>query len=297
VNEHLPLTLRIQWAIAKSDVPREIRHLILTMAMTATSTTGKGLSSQATIGKLMGCDARTVRRYEAELESLPDSPVAIERTRRGGKGGKGRLPDEWTLVLKRTTVSVSDGIPSGQLCPIETSRSGQGDPVGLVAEADKRKSRSGQKPTAEADTGVLLSTYDLRSKDLRSNSAPRKPRKRVTDSPPVPGVHELKIHYVEQLELHRKVKAEFGDAWSRAMKAFGKLVTRHGLEPAKLLVTNAMKADPQYNRRINPWELVDDALKWIGPQPKANAKKPDVQRGGYDPGWGKNNPLADGGGE
>lgn len=77
------------------------------------------------------------------------------------------------------------------------------------------------------------------------------------------------------------------------MKAFGDLVTTHGLEVAKSIVTRAV--GDSYTRRINPWELVEDANKWIGVKPKAGGTV-QVQRGVVDEAsaqdWGKDGAKA-----
>lgn len=54
------------------------------------------------------------------------------------------------------------------------------------------------------------------------------------------------------------------------MKAFGELVTTHGLDGAKTIVSRAL-AD-EYARRIEPWALVDDAVRWLGKRPLSAGK-------------------------
>jgi hypothetical protein len=62
------------------------------------------------------------------------------------------------------------------------------------------------------------------------------------------------------------------------MKAFGELLDKRSLEKAKAIVSRAL--DDPYTKRINPWELVQDANKHLGspPQP-ARPRSVSVQRG------------------
>lgn len=123
--------------------------------------------------------------------------------------------------------------------------------------------------------------------------AARGSRKKDPEEPSADS-HQLKIHYVEEFKKHRGgEEPDFGETWSRAMQAFGKLCRRKGgLTGAKGIVSRAL-ADP-YVRRINPWELVEDANKHVGPRPGQQALR--VQTAGTDESaaqqWGRDGARA-----
>jgi len=118
---------------------------------------------------------------------------------------------------------------------------------------------------------------------------PRGSRGKAPEQPSADS-HLLKVHYADEYKKRRGNgdEPDFGDRWSRAMQAFGKLCRlKGGLVAAKAIVSNALANE--YCQRINPWELVDDANKHR--QPPKTAGRVVVQRGGTDESkaqtWGK----------
>lgn len=87
-------------------------------------------------------------------------------------------------------------------------------------------------------------------------------RKTAPEKVPVVGAHELKLHYLSEFQKHRTAEAKFTPAqWSRAMKALGELVTAHGLEESKRIVSTALQQlpTPTFTPKVNPWDIVANA--------------------------------------
>jgi hypothetical protein len=247
-----PYTLRVQLAVMASALPKETRHLIHVMAISAGNETGIGRAGQERLAAAMGVSDRHVRSLLAELQSPDSFPVRVERRARFRADGRGRTSDEWRLVLVEGT--------NRNTVPPEQPSAGTARRTNRNATTDQPEHRSG----------------DLRSglrSGLRSSSAPRS-RKRETA--PVAGSHELKLHYVAEYERTRRTKPEFGKRWSRAVKAFGEMVKDHGLDGAKAIVTRALS--DQFVKRISPWQLAEDANNHKGAAAKGRPGVP-VQRG------------------
>ncbi len=283
-----PLTLRIQEAASQSDLPKDARHLIHVMCVYANSKTGEGWHGQETLAKYMGCSDRHVRALLADLSRDDSVPVRVERQARYA-GVRGRTSDRWRLVLtahlpehhsgkeeriNRNDVPAEappDGGSTGTPRPIyrntttDLPERGSGDPRSEPrSEPRSNSARSTSRPKSGSSSGS--------SKKAKKASAKAKPKAQPT---PVPGAHDLKVHYCAEFEKHRGAKPEFGKRWSRAVKAFGELVTTHGLDKSKTIVSRALS--DSYARRIEPWNLVDDAVRWLGAQPQG-ANKHAVQR-------------------
>ena len=161
-----PLTFRLMHAVAASDLPAHLRHFSLTLALLADAETGRGYYSQGAIAKAMGCSDRQVRSNFRELESRTDSPVRVERRRRGTADGKGRSSDEWQIVLtpdglNRKPTSGSDSehetAPTGSPLPLEPTSTGSPLPVtGDLFEGLNRKSATAQPEVCDSSTGSPL---------------------------------------------------------------------------------------------------------------------------------------------
>ena len=276
------LVFQLQKAICSSPVGdgpgalnRETRHLLMVMALLADGRTGVGTSSQETIAHAMGCSARHIRGLLAAYTARTDTPIILSRRRRGA--ALGRTSDEYTLSLRpsqpaQCSASASSSQPE-QHSSSDTVPNRNLVPLRLTPEPERHDSRSGtpRQPKRNSSSGGHLSDQ---LSDQRS-SAPR--RKDAPVVVPVAGAHELKLHYIAEFKRTRAIEPQFGKRWSRAMKAFGELVTTHGLDTSKQIVTRAL-GDQQYTRRINPWELADDAMKHLGPRPAPFNARP-VQKG------------------
>lgn len=239
------------------------------MAQAANGRTGVGRAGQTTIAAMMGITDRAVRKLLCELDQAVQngtSPVRVVRRPRFLPEGRGRTSDEYVIELtNRNSGSPCSTPPTGTAVPVTHDDQPERKPrLTGTGKATNRNSGSGDQ-------------HDQH--DQRSTSAPRSRKREKPPKPPKPppvvGAHDLKLHYVAEYQRLKGATAELGPKWPRAMKAFGELVTTHGLERSKGIVTRAL-AD-NFARRIMPWELADDALKWLGQQPRGNGVA--VQRG------------------
>lgn len=214
-------------------------------------------------------DRTTVMRSLGQLEARG----AIRIAKRNGKS------NAYTLgQLERLPVAQRDRSqpPTGGTAPPPPVAESDGD-QSQRATLSNQLSNPEKKPTSSA--ARKRSTPGSRKKDPEQPSAES---------------HQLKTHYVDEFRKHRGGEdPDFGDSWSRAMQAFGKMCRRKGgLAAAKAVVSRAL-AD-SYVRRINPWELVDDWNKHVGPRPGQQALR--VQTTGTDEGrarsWGRDGARA-----
>lgn len=278
------LTFEIQKAICRSTLPADLRHLLMVMALLADGRTGIGTASQATIAGCMGCTDRHVRSLLARLSATEGSPVTLDRRRRGVS--RGRLSDEYRLVLsapeQEQCSASAEGAQQEQHSGSDHDPNRNSVPVREKAEPEQHDSRTGSPRHPKRN----VRSDDQLSDQLSINSSAAKRRGKPLKDPS-PGVHELKLHYVAEFERTRNAKPNFGKAWSRAMKAFGDMLLAHKLDGAKQIITTAL--GDQWVRRINPWELRDDANKYIGKQP-VRGRQIAVQRGADEAvanTWGK----------
>lgn len=278
-------TLQLQHAVCSSDLDSDTRHLVMVMALKADWKTGVGSASQTTIADAMGCSVRHVGGLIRDLEASATSAVGVRRTRRSS--ATGRSSDQYELFIREPGPNAAPGgasqpaqraesntQPNRHSVPID--RGGQPAQRAGTPQDSTGKSRHPNRHAVPTQPAQRADDQDLFQDLDQDLPAPR--AKRVKAAPtkdPAPGAHELKLHYVAEFERLRQVKPEFGPRWARAMKAFGELAKAHGLEGAKGLVSRAL-AD-KFTRRIQPWELVDDANKHLGPAPRSG---PVVQRGG-----------------
>lgn len=246
----------------------EVRYLLTCLAQAAAGRTGVGLAGQARIAGMMGVTDRAVRKLFTELEQAVQdgtSPVRVVRRKRFLSDRRGRTSDEYEIqLINRNGGSACSDASTGTAVP---------DAPAVQPERNERSTGTGRSFNRNSGSG------DQRRdqiRDQRSTSAPRS-RKREKP-PPVEGSHDLKLHYVAEYERRRGVKPEFGKQWSLAMKALGELVTAHGLDAAKGIVTRAFADDWVATNRCQPWEIARDANKWRGRQPNANGKV-GVQQG------------------
>lgn len=216
-------------------------------------------------------DKRTVIRSVADLERSG----ALVVTRRIGQSSTYTLrpdrapqgdPNRCQRVTGDSESPVTEGHPTGDCeSPPPVTVSHPKEPSEGTQVRNPYSARSTSRPKSGSSSGSS-------KKAKKAKKAPAKPKAQPT---PVPGAHDLKVHYVETFEKHRGAKPEFGKRWSRAVKAFGELVTTHGLDKSKTIVSRALS--DSYARRIEPWNLVDDAVRWLGAQPQG-ANKHTVQR-------------------
>jgi len=193
---------------------------------------------------------RSVQRSVQRLEAV--GALKVER--------KVGLANRYDLSpLESLTSATQTPVPEGHQCLGDTPPVPEGHPTGATVTPHPCHTDTRSDPVS----------------DPVRDPAPRK------HSPePSSDSHELKLHYVAEFKRHRGgEEPDFGKGWSRAMKAFGELAGTHGKTKAKVIVSNAM-ADA-FTRRINPWELVDDANKHLGRPPQPGPRQA-VQRGVVD---------------
>jgi hypothetical protein len=68
-----------------SELPGELKHLIMVLALYANNQTGRGLTGQARLARYLGCGPRNVRKLLARLEAAwgaGTSPVGLLREKR-----------------------------------------------------------------------------------------------------------------------------------------------------------------------------------------------------------------------
>jgi hypothetical protein len=120
-NKSKPYNMRVIDAVGASELPADLRHLLMVMAYLANSATGRGLSSQVTIGRFIGCNDRSVRQKLERLEALPDAPVRVVRHYRQRRDGRGRTSDEYQLVIltNRHPAAGDTTGPTGNELPVE----------------------------------------------------------------------------------------------------------------------------------------------------------------------------------
>lgn len=129
-----PYTIDVINTVCASNLPQDLRHVLMVMAHLADHRTGRGLSSQETIARAMGCGAREVRRKLDRLARIADSPVQVVRRSRPRADGRGRTSDEYHLVL---TSNLSEAGPTGRPRPLDdatnrTSTTDQPDVYGTT---------------------------------------------------------------------------------------------------------------------------------------------------------------------
>lgn len=255
-----PFFLRVAHAVVEGQYAPEVRHMLLTLAYLANAKTGSAWYSQASIAKAMGITERAVRRREAALEAA-GGPIRIVRHRVGPR------PSDWRLELTedRTYTSAQDRTAaSGQTNKRpdvegkKTGRTGSNDRT--PASADLRRidvddRRSTPAPVPDAD-GFVLSPP--------TKQAARRTRKATSDAAPTTVTTGLKEHYLAEYERIRGVAPVF-QKWSRAMKAFREMGDLVGLEEGKAIYTRALT--DEFTKRIQPWEILDDAGKHRGTRP------------------------------
>ncbi len=158
-----PYILTVIDAICESTLPADLRHLLIVMAYKADNDTGRGITGQDTLGRLVGCGTREVRRKLDRLEALSDAPVRVVRRYRSRSDGRGRTSDEYQLELtNRTCTSASTVPPTGRPRPLERSDLGDDQP-------DVHDTPTGRPRPDQPDAHVLGSTQGSTQKDLRSS--------------------------------------------------------------------------------------------------------------------------------
>lgn len=177
-----PFTLQVMHAAARSGLPPELRHFVMTLALLANSETGSAYYGQGAIADAMGVSDRQVRTYFRALEALPSSPVRVTRRRRGAPDGKGRSSDEWQLLLfpeelNRNHASASDVGSTGSPLPPETHLTGTTLPLQLTPP------EGAQPEVCDSSTGSLEQlnrkpTSGDRRSDRRSDRRREDPRER-----------------------------------------------------------------------------------------------------------------------
>jgi hypothetical protein len=276
-----PFSLQVMHAVARSDLPPELRHFVMTLALLANSDTGSAYYGQSAIAGAMGVSDRQVRTYFRALEALPASPVRVSRRRRGAPDGKGRSSDEWQLVLfpehlNRNHASASDDSSTGSQLPPETPSTGSPLPFQLTPPG------RAQPEGCDSSTGSLEQlnrkpTSGDRRSDRRSDRRREDPRER--------GVFEewasklwKKVHKTgdprptEKRLRHFRARLQDGTTPEELSTVFDKVaasefhVSGGYIEPHTIVPT----------REKVEWWLARKG------QPSTNARRVQVQRGVMD---------------
>lgn len=197
MSETRSLSLQVMHAACGSELPSELRHLLLVLALLGNSESGVGWSGQDRIARALGVSDRELRRLlvaldqaasEAGLEvrergekgkpwrpRVVHSPVRVVRRRRGREGGKGRSSDDWRLELlpnlNRTESSASAHDLNRTTPPASGASTGHGRPLELTPQPDKLDTSTGQEATPQADRSVRGSSE--RSSERSSEGSAR----------------------------------------------------------------------------------------------------------------------------
>lgn len=259
----------------------------MTMAVLADWRTGVGTASQATIASAVGCSDRHVRQLLTTLSERKDSPVIVTRQRRSAPNGSGRTSDQYTLELFDRASVPAPATPSVAVQPEQHSGREPApnrnsvpveEPFQLQVQPEQHDRSTGTaRPfnrNARSDDQISSDLSQISSSAPRQVSRPKKQPKARAEKAPVEGAHELKLHYVAEFKRARTEEPEFGKGWGRAVKAFGDMVTAHGLEKAKRIVSAALAA--QYGSKT-PWDIRDKAVNYQGTQP-SRGRAPEPQR-------------------
>lgn len=259
----------------------------MVMALMADAKTARGFQSQTTLASAMGCSVRHVGDLVRGLEANTDAPVGVRRTRRGS--ATGRSSDQYELFFRQPAQHAdSDSQPEQAPCAdseaVQPAQHADSPPEPTGTPEQPNRQITTPETAHSADDQLSISSLSTIT-SVPAEQKRGKARSKAPPKDPVPGAHDLKLHYVAEFKRTRDAEPNFGKGWGRAVKAFGELVATHGLERSKGIVTQALS--DQYTRRINPWELVDDANKHIAPGGKRGGAQ--VQRGGTiregDPSW------------
>lgn len=157
-----PYILHVIDAICESTLPPDLRHLLIVMAYKADNETGRGISGQETIGRLVGCSDRAVRLKLERLAAMPEAPVQVVRHYRQRADGRGRGSDEYLLVLtNRKPASGETERPTGSPLPLEGAGKADDQP-----EVQRRP--TGTPVHNQPEAGFQGSTQGSTQKDLRS---------------------------------------------------------------------------------------------------------------------------------
>jgi hypothetical protein len=306
----LLLCIRIQQAVCKSSLDRDERHLLMVMAVLADWHTGVGTASQKTIADAMGCTDRYVRLLLSKLSKREDSPVMVTRRRRSS--ATGRTSDQYTLQFTQpesmatpsgTCVPEPSGTcvpePSGTCVPEPSGTCvPDAEPLKLLPQPEIHDTPTGNprhpNRNVRSDDQISSDLSQISSSVPRKVSRAKKSESKPSEKQPVEGANDLKLHYVAEFKRARADEPAFGKAWGRAVKAFGDMVTTHGLERAKRIVTGAL--DSPFGSKT-PWAIRDNAVNYQGTAPvAARGRAPEPQRS-HDQertkSWGKSGALAE----
>lgn len=243
-------------AVQASNLDPKIRYLLVTMASLADGHTGVGLKSQDAIAKAMGYSDRYVRDLIKEFEGLTDPPVKVLRTRRLDGDGY-RAPDRYELSIVDPDLT---GTPSSAKV---------GGPY---------RNKTPTLPEQNGDlTGTRCSALSDLSESDQSDLIPLRGKK-GSKKVPVPEAKTLMAHYQTEFKRLRGEEPKFGKLTAKAWSAFGDLVSTHGLETAKRIVTNAL-GNP-FTRPVEPWHLAASANGFLTAAP-ISKQTPRVQGGGW----------------
>lgn len=187
-----PYTMRFVDAVCASELPTDLRHLLMVMAYKADNQTGKGLSGQETIGAAMGCSLREVRRKLDRLAELTTAPVRVDRRPRFLANGH-RTSDEYHLVIVDQGTQTTTGRERPPVVSDETTGRGRPSPPDVGVRGSSQgilSDRPHRDPTRSA----------------RGAARPRKAAKVERTAEQSQAHRELTEHYFTEFERLRSAK-------------------------------------------------------------------------------------------
>jgi hypothetical protein len=155
-------------------------------------------------------------------------------------------------------------------------------------EATDASTKSLRKSTVDESSAAKQSKAKHIKEDLPSRSTRKRPRVPKPEDrqptlgldmgvgPDIPDTHptiQVTRHYEAEFLRTRGTAVDFGKKWSRASASFKTLQETYGVEQSNKIISNALST--VFCKRMMPWELVDDAMKWVGD----NGKKTEPETG------------------
>ncbi|MBK8994635.1 MAG: hypothetical protein IPM35_02640 [Myxococcales bacterium] len=301
-----PIGIRAQQAVCAEDctLAPELRHLVMVLAVLANRRTGEGIAGQERIAGAMGVTTRTVRRLLAELADA-DAPVAVMRTPRMRRTGRGRTSDAYTLAVQADTGDRLNDDDQPDAC-VQVDMGEQADaddhkvthdqpdtlarPTGHAEhdqpDAHVRASDPGRDPRSDprstsarcavGGAAFSLSPEPEPAKVAARRRAPKKADRKRTDAE-VAGHREILDAYVSAVESKTRQKPAIG---SREASAAWKLLdwTKGESAQAVTLVRAAVARD--FGGSTSLVIIAGDPNKFLGGNPSNGKRNGPVQPNG-----------------
>jgi hypothetical protein len=197
--------MRFVDAVCASNLPSDIRHLLMVMAYKADNETGRGWTGQQKLGAAIGCNDRSVRSKLERLETIPDSPVRVERRYRTSADGRGRTSDEYHLVIQTNRQpAAAETAPTRNALPVKRPHVSGDQPA---AERRPTGSPMHDQPAAgcqgSSQIDPLSYPLSISARSARGVSRP-KPVKAKAPNP-----KQKREHTPEQKQAHAELTAHY----------------------------------------------------------------------------------------